>query len=357
MQGHDVVVIGASAGGVEAIGRLIRRLPADLPAAVFVVLHIAPHSPGMLPQILSRSAMLPVVSPNGREPIRAGRVYVARPDRHMILEPGYVLSTRGPRENRHRPAIDVLFRSAASAYGPRVVGVILSGTLDDGAAGLRDIKQRGGITLAQDPDEATYPDMPSNAIATGSVDHVLRIEAIVERVAALVRDRLEDSTVTEDEPNQLEAEIETAKFNPEGMEDALAHGRPSAFSCPECGGVLWQLDDQDILRYRCRVGHAYSAQSLAAEQGYALEEALWAALRALEENEALARNLAERARKGGSARLAARYEERADEVGQHASLLRSVLVNTRLGEPHRSEALNPEEAAHPPGAASRRRDR
>ena len=186
-QGHDVVVIGASAGGIEGLTRIAKRLPADLPAALFVVLHVSPSGPSAMPAILSRSGPLPAVHPHGDEPIERGKIYVAPPDHHLLIEADRVLLGRGPRENRMRPGIDVLFRSAALAYGPRVIGVVLSGYLDDGAAGLLAIKQRGGVALVQDPDDAPCPSMPRAAIKAVTPDHVERIDELAALIDRLVR--------------------------------------------------------------------------------------------------------------------------------------------------------------------------
>src|SRR3954470_2925577 len=178
MPSHDIIVIGASAGGVETLKALVRGLPAELPAAVFVVLHVAPGGPGYLPQILAKAGPLPASFPEDGEAIANGRIYVAPPDHHLLLEPGRVRVVRGPKENRHRPAADPLFRSAAWAYGPRVIGVVLSGTLDDGAAGLWAIKSCGGVAIVQDPEDALFDEMPASALASVDADHVAPLEEL-----------------------------------------------------------------------------------------------------------------------------------------------------------------------------------
>ena len=189
--GRDIIVIGASAGGVEALSQLARHLPADLPAAVFVVLHVPPYSPGLLPRILSRSRTLPASHPADGEAIRNGRITIAPPDHHLLLEGGRIRLTRGPRENGHRPAVDPLFRTAACSFGPRVVGVVLSGTLDDGTAGLAAIKQRDGVAVVQDPDEALYTGMPRSAMESVAVDYCLPINGIAELLVRLAREPFE----------------------------------------------------------------------------------------------------------------------------------------------------------------------
>ncbi len=194
MPGHDIIVIGASAGGVEALTNLVSLLPGELPASLFIVLHVPPHGSSVLPRILGRKSQLPVVHASHGEPILPGRVYVAPPDHHLLIRRGVIHLSRGPRENGHRPALDPLFRSAAVAYGPRVVGVVLSGSLDDGTAGLEAIKQRGGLAMVQDPNEALYPGMPRSAVETVAVDHVAPISELAVLLDHLAHDAVEDES-------------------------------------------------------------------------------------------------------------------------------------------------------------------
>jgi two-component system chemotaxis response regulator CheB len=324
MPGHDIIVVGASAGGVEAISQLTRQLPADLPAAVFVVLHVPAHSPSHLPQILSRKGSLPALHPADGEVISHGRIYIARPDFHMLLEPGRVRLTRGPRENGHRPAVDPLFRTAARAFGPRVVGVILSGTLDDGAAGLAAIKQRGGLAIVQDPEEALYPGMPRSALEVVEIDHSLPVSAIAEVLVRLAH----EPVASPDAPpsNGMEIESQMAAFNMDAIEDENRPGQPSTFACPDCGGTLWELTEGDLIRFRCRVGHAWTANGLVAEQSNGIEMALWTALRALEERAALCIRVAERMGSRGLEASAARFRDQATDSKRRAAILRQVLI-------------------------------
>jgi two-component system, chemotaxis family, protein-glutamate methylesterase/glutaminase len=326
MPGHDIIVIGASAGGVEAISQLARQLPADLPAAIFVVLHVPAHSPSHLPQILNREGGLTALHPDDGEVIHQGRIYIAPPDFHMLLEPGRVRLTRGPRENGHRPAVDPLFRTAARASGPRVVGVVLSGTLDDGTAGLAAIKQRGGVTVVQDPDEALYPGMPRSALEVVAVDHTLPVASIAELLARLAHEPAEDPASLPP-PNDLIRESQMAAFNLDAIEDENRPGHPSAFACPDCSGTLWELTEGDLIRFRCRVGHAWSANGLVAEQSESIETALWTALRALEERASLCTRVAERMRARGLAISAERFLEQAVDSRKRAAILRQVLVS------------------------------
>ena len=327
MAERNIIVIGCSVGGVEALQRLVAPLPRDLPAAVFVVLHLAPQSTSVLPEILTRAGSLKALHPRDGESIRSNRIYVAPPDNHLLIEDGRVRVMRGPKENRHRPAIDPLFRSAARWYGPRVIGVVLTGSLDDGTAGLLAIKKRRGIAIVQDPADAFCGDMPRSAIETVAVDYV----EPVDRIPGLLEE-LTSVAVAENgagKSSRLKKETEIAELNMDAIEDENRPGIPSPFACPECGGVLWEMDGEEMLRFRCRVGHAYTATSLGVEQAEAVEGALWAAMRALEEGASLARRMAENAAKGQRARLEERYRERAESKMQQAEVLRKLIVESK----------------------------
>jgi two-component system chemotaxis response regulator CheB len=286
MPDHGIVVVGASAGGVEALADLATSLPDNLPAAVFVVLHLPATGTSALPEILRRHGPLPAAHVRDGEPIQSGRVYVAPPDHHVVLRTGHVHLSRGPRENGHRPAIDPLFRSAAREYGTRVIGVVLSGTLDDGTAGLLAIKSRGGVAVVQDPEDALYTGMPGNALEHVQVDHVASAASMGKLLASLIANLAEPPPAPALSDMQVEVEMEG--FSLEAFEGTHP-GRPSGFSCPDCNGVLWQIQDGGLERYRCRVGHAWSPESLLTQQSEALEAALWVALRSPEERAALAR--------------------------------------------------------------------
>jgi two-component system, chemotaxis family, protein-glutamate methylesterase/glutaminase len=333
MADHDIVVVGASAGGVEALVRLVKSLPSDLPAAVFIVLHVPAAASSALPEILTRHGPLPASHAKGGEPIEPGRIYVAPPDRHLMLKPEHVHLSTGPRENGHRPAIDPLFRSAARVFGARTVAVVLSGALDDGTAGMLAVKRRGGVTMVQDPDDALYQGMPSSAIEHNQVDHVLPANAIAAGIGALARDPdAEPASDVQAEPEPLKVEDEMADLSMSAIK-ADNPGRPSAFSCPDCNGVLWELHDGNLIRFRCRVGHAWSPESLLSEQREQLEAALWIALRSLEERASLARRLAGPARQRGHRITATRFEEQAEESGHAAELVRRLLIERdSLGE-------------------------
>lgn len=343
MAGHDIIVIAASAGGVETLTELIRELPAELPAAIFIALHVPAHSPSLLPQILSRQGRLPAEHPGDGEAIRPGRIYIAPPDRHLLLEPGRIRLTRGPHENGHRPAADPMFRTAALAYGPRVVGVVLSGTLDDGTAGLAAIQQRGGVTVVQDPDDALYSGMPRSALEAVQVDYCLPLAGIAGLIARLA----DEPALVPDPPpdsDEMETEGRIAAFDLQTIEDERLPGRPSGFACPDCGGTLQELHDGALTRYRCRVGHAWSANGLVAEQSQGIEMALWTALRALEERAALCSRVAERMGQRGLEASAARFRDLAGDSRQRAALLRDVLLAGPSATDEPGAALGPSSA-------------
>ena len=354
MANHEIIVIGASAGGVEALAALVQGLPADLPASLFVVLHLGPHSASVLPQILSQKGTLPARHARDGEAIELGRIYVAPPDRHLLVRHGRVRVSLGPKENSLRPAADPLFRSAAQAYGRRVVGVVLSGTLDDGTAGLQAIKSRGGVTIVQDPRDALFAGMPRSALEGVTIDHCL---PITEIAPLLVRLAYEPVKGGGEQPmsDEYEKEAEIAEFDLSVIQDdAHRPGVPSGFACPDCGGALWELHEGELIRYRCRVGHAWSPSSLLAEQSEALESALWTALRALEERAALSERVAERFALRGHSRPTVRFREQAAESRRRAALIRQVLLNgepdaeTAAGTPAEAEAAKLKEGADEP---------
>ena len=332
-QRHDIVVVGASAGGVEALKELAGLLPAALPAAVLVVLHVPAHGHSVLPDILTRRGPLPAAHAVDGEPVLPGKIYVAPPDHHLLVRDGRILLTRGPAENNHRPAIDALFRSAARAYGPRVVGVVLSGTLDDGTAGLQTIKSCGGMALVQDPNEAVFTGMPLSAIENVAVDKVQTLAGLAQTLTSLA-----GSPATQKEiavTPQLDEDVAVAEMDL-GRLDDRTEGKPSGFSCPDCHGVLWEIAEGGLVRYRCRVGHAYSPHSLLASQSENLEEALWVALRALEESAAMAERLQSRAAERGHTLSAHQFESQAADARLRAKIIHDVLLGGQIIAPSHS---------------------
>ncbi len=328
MAQRDLVVVGASAGGVDALMRLARGVDPNLPAAVLVVLHVPPDSHSNLPLILSRSGALPASHAVDGQRIEPGRILVAPPDRHLLVDDGRVRVTRGPHENLHRPAVDVLFRSAAIAHGSRTIGVVLSGALDDGAFGLRILAAAGAITVVQDPSDAIVPSMPQSALEAARIDHVLPADAIGQQLSSLLLADTGRDTMDDHARESLAAENDMSAIR-DGP-SATAPGTPSTFGCPDCGGVLWEVGDKTELRFRCRVGHAYTARSLLAAENAGLEDALWAALRALEEQEALTRRLLAHGWPGTSDGVRDRLEERARTLQARTAVLRQFLLSPGL---------------------------
>ena len=354
MAKRNIIVVGASAGGVETLSKLVAGLPADFNAAVFIALHVSAHGKSMMPEILSRAGALPARHPEDGEEIREGRIYVAPPDRHLLVKRGRVRVVRGPRENGHRPAIDPLFRTAAKAYGRRVIGVVLSGMLDDGTAGLRAVKAQGGLAVVQSPADAVYASMPRSAIEHAPVDFVAPVVELPGLLTSLTQEEVEEAmpgdaeqnteqnrgrNTGEDTGEALSYEADVAEFDVDAVERENKPGVPSSFSCPECGGVLWEID-RELPRFRCRVGHAFTGQSLLAEQTGALETALWTALTALEETAALSTKLHRRALEHGHDASALRFSERARAAQEHARVIRQTLLSeTEVVEPQGAEAI------------------
>jgi two-component system chemotaxis response regulator CheB len=346
MPAHDIIVIGASAGGVELALALAGKLPDDLPAAVFIVIHISPSADSVLPQLLRRHTRLRVAHAKNGDPVEHGRIYVAPPDQHLTIRRGRVELTVGPRENGHRPAVDSLFRSAAQSYGPRVVGIVLSGNLDDGTAGAIEIHKGGGIVIAQEPAEALYPSMPQSVIKVAGADYVAGLDAIAKLMSDLSR-----TPVLEEEPpmSRHEEELQDCGPNdpkPEGAglsaaantDPQVGHGfgaadvmesetgSASGFTCPECHGALWETRDGQLSGYRCRVGHTFTNHALLAEQSRSLEAAMWTAYTALEEHASFVRRLVARNEQRGNLFTVSRLSERARELDRRATLIKSVLA-------------------------------
>ena len=336
MTTRDIVVMGASAGGVQAFQALVRALPSDFPGSVFIVMHMSADAPGLLPVILNREKGMPVIHATDGTPLGRSRIYVAPPDHHLLLERGYMRVTRGPRENRHRPAIDPLFRSAARAYGRRVVGVLLTGLLDDGTSGLQMIKARGGVSIVQDPEEAQYGSMPANALEHDSPDYSLPIAEIVRLLVRLVRRPAEARPIAMPEVD-LNHEIKAAEADMSVINGEDNPGAPSAYSCPECNGVLWEVREGEVVRFRCRVGHAYTLKSLGTAKSEALEGALWTALRSLEERASLEKRLADSAREQNHVMTAERFDQSSGEKQKQAQVIRDMLVGTQEPEVERAE--------------------
>ena len=325
MSTKDIVVVGASAGGIEALKTIAGGLPEDFPASVFVVLHVSPESPGILADILDRAGPLPAKHAIDGERIQPGRIYVAPPDRHLVIEPNRVRLTRGPKENRFRPAVDPLFRSAAQVYGPRVIGVILTGYLDDGAAGLRAVKQLGGTAVVQDPHEALAPSMPASAMRQMRVDHCLPVAELAPLLARLTSTPVEEEGAYE-VSEEMSIEVRIAKEETALDAGVLKLGEPSIYACPECHGVLLQLKDAGPTRFRCHTGHAYSVESLLAEINENVEDSLWNAIRAIEESVLLMNHMAEHPSEGDGGDTAGHFARKAREAQRRADSVRQAVM-------------------------------
>src|SRR4051794_203515 len=352
MPHRDIVVIGASAGGLRALTAIVERLPRDLEASVFVVVHTRADGQGVLPGILERVCALPVAFARSGERVARGRVYVCRPDVHLLLERGRVHEVRGPLENGFRPAIDPLFRTAARQYGPRVVGVILSGALSDGAFGLSVVKQHGGVAIVQDPDEAIISSMPRHAMKAVEVDCVLPAADIAAVIDQLSRDDVKGEERMR-RPRDLEPQLPSEDTSIGTMLERY-HG-PSPLSCPDCGGALWEVQEGRVVRYQCHVGHQYAPDTLELEQRAAVEGALWTAVRVLEEHAELKERMARRAEKTGLEHVSEGFTEGARHAHRQAQHLRSLLF-TADAPGARAEAADapPRRARRPARPAAKR---
>lgn len=330
---RDIVVIGTSTGGLEALRQLVAGLPSGFKAAVLVVMHIGPHD-SILPSLLARTSVLPVRQARHGDLVEAGRILIAPPDFHLtVVRDGArcgVVLARTAKENHTRPAIDPLFRAAAAAFGARAIGVILTGALDDGTAGLAAIKACGGVAMVQDPSEALAPDMPSSAIDSVGVDHVLKLDEIPAALLRVIEANAQGGAASAaDLPQAVPPWVEAEnRFGMEGVEmhrlEELA--KPSTFTCPDCHGTLWELNDQHPRRFRCHTGHAYSERNLVALQGDLVEDSLWGALRALQEKEMLLRRMADDALRNKQIAASLDYSAQARQAQHSAEILRGLLM-------------------------------
>jgi two-component system, chemotaxis family, protein-glutamate methylesterase/glutaminase len=319
VKGLPIIVMGSSAGGLDALKRLVAQLPRDFPAPIFVVNHMAADGDaGILSRALSRIGELPCSQARDEEEFRPGHIYVAPADHHMLLDTDVIRITKGARENRARPAIDPLFRSAAVAHGNRVTGVILTGYLDDGTAGLNAVHRCGGICVVQDPDDAAYPDMPRSALRATAVDHCVPLDELGALLTELVH-RSPGPRVAVPDDVALEARIARSVLSDLPSVNTLGHQVP--FNCPDCGGVLWEIEAVESLRFRCHTGHAFTVAMLREAQESKIEETLWYALRQFEERKNLLRKMADRSNGSSSESL----EKRAEESEVHIERIRAML--------------------------------
>ncbi|MFE1746357.1 chemotaxis protein CheB [Coleofasciculus sp. H7-2] len=329
MPGHDIIVIGTSAGGLKALSTIVSGLPTDINTVFFIVQHLAADKPSILPQILEDVGSLPASHPTDGEKIKTGRIYIAPPDHHLLVNSGVMRVVRGPQENRFRPAIDALFRSAARTYGSRVVGVVLTGYLDDGTVGLQAVKKRGGLAIVQDPKEAEYPSMAKSALRYVKVDYCIPLAEIPDllvRLASVPAVEEEAYPVTKDieiESNIAEQAMNTKDF----LKNVEQIGTRTTYTCPECNGSIWQIGKEEPSRFRCHIGHSFTANVFLSEQTQNVENALWSAVRAMEEKVTFSRQMAERMKNYNLQKAATKYEDHAESLDKEVSLIREIILN------------------------------
>jgi two-component system, chemotaxis family, protein-glutamate methylesterase/glutaminase len=333
-----VVAIGASAGGVKALATLTEALPKGFPAAVLVVCHMSPSGPNLLPQVLARGSSLPVLAAQDDLEIEAGKVYVSVPDRHLMLDGSHLRLTRGPKENRTRPAIDVLFRSVASSRGPQAIGVVLTGYLDDGAAGLWTIKDVGGQAIVQDPEDADVPDMPLASLLYVTPEVIAPLAQLPDALLRAVR--LSESRAMPSLPSDQRLEIETAIARGDNALAAgsLRLGPPSSLTCPECGGAMAEINESARIRFRCHTGHAYSVLTLLSDIDRCIDQSLWHALRSIEERALLLAKLQTEAENGNKREEASKAAQALQDTRKRGDILRQLLLDEQalghaIGEP------------------------
>jgi two-component system chemotaxis response regulator CheB len=328
LAGHNIIVIGTSAGGLKALSAVLSELPADLGAAIFVVQHLAADRESLLPKLLGDICDLPVSTPIDGATFETGQVYVAPPDHHLLVKKDTVRVMRGPQENRFRPSIDALFRSAARAHGSRVIGVVLTGYLDDGTVGLQAIKKRGGITVVQDPAEAEHPSMPRTALRYVKVDHSVPIAKAGALLIRLVETKPATQKAHPTTPEiEIESQIAEQLMNTkEFLENVQEIGTLTPYTCPDCHGAIWQLGEEEPLKLRCHVGHSFTGEVFTTAQSQSVENALWSAVRVMEEKVTFSRQLAARKRKQRLRKAADSYEKEASALDEELTRIRDLII-------------------------------
>lgn len=323
MEKRNIIVIGGSTGAFEAFKKIIKNLPADLDASIFIVWHMSASLRGILPEVLNKLNSIKAAHAYDNEPIESNRIYVAPPDHHLLIEEGRVRITHGPKENRFRPAVDPLFRSAAYTYGKRVIGVVLSGGLDDGTAGLWRVKHSGGLAIVQDPTDAEAPSMPENALREVEVDYCVSIADMPALLVSLSQEKIPNTEVMKDKKTEIEINI-AAEAN--GLKQgSLDIGVLSPYTCPECHGVLSKIMDGNLSRFRCHTGHAYSADTLMASLTEKIEDSLYSAVRGMDESILLLNHIGDHYAEANQPKLASVYFKKAKEAGQRSDLVREAV--------------------------------
>ena len=319
MAKRNIIVIGASAGGVYALKELVALLPHDFDATIFLVVHVSPHSPSYLPEILNHSGPIKAVHPKDGELIQPGMIYIAPPDHHLLIEYEQVIVKKGPKENRFRPSIDALFRSAAYTYGPRVIGIVLTGMLDDGTSGMWSVKRLGGICIVQEPEEAMYASMPNHVMEYVDVDYVIPVNKMGLLLSDLITEQVPDEpNLIQEELKRIEAEVNIAAQDNAFDMGILDMGELTPLTCPECNGALISIKEGKLIRYRCHTGHAYTANSLLAETTKVVEESFWKGIRALEETVILLEQSGQHFAEGGNKTVSEQFLQKSRETKERA---------------------------------------
>lgn len=328
---RDIVVIGASAGGLPALMEIVAALPGDFPAAIFVVQHIPAYSVSHLPQILDRLGPLQAVLAKDGDAIRPGHIYVASPDQHILIEEGKIAVKRGPKENRFRPSIDALFRSAAYTYGSRVIGIVLSGVLDDGTSGLWSVKRMGGLALIQDPADAQFPQMPINVQEYVQVDYAVPASQMAALLSRLTTEAAPPQPkLTKKELELLKTEIIIASRDNAFEMGIIGMGELTPFTCPDCHGALTQLKEGKIIRFRCHTGHAFTVSSLLLGVTRSVEDILWQAMRGLEETTMLLNQLGQHFEKEAQRDIAQVFYKKASYIKTQAQVVHDSVLSQEL---------------------------
>jgi len=328
---RDIIVIGSSAGGVKALVEFVKSLSPIFSASIFITQHIAPHTGSMLPDILSMLGPLNAKHPDDGEQIKPGQIYVAPPDHHMLLEEGKVLVKRGPKENRFRPSVDALFRSAAYTYGPRVIGVVLSGYLDDGTSGLWSVKRLGGLTVVQDPDDAAFPAMPTNVLEFVEVDHVVPIAELAALLTKLTAEPApKKPKIKKEHLDLLEIELAIARQDNAFRLGIIDKGELTAFTCPDCHGALTKLIEGNLIRFRCHTGHSYTISALLSEVTESVESIMTQAMRGLEETNMLLNQLGNYFDESKKKEVAELFYQKADDANKQAKLMQDSIFKHQI---------------------------
>jgi two-component system, chemotaxis family, protein-glutamate methylesterase/glutaminase len=334
----ELVVIGASAGGLDGLLTIVTQLPPSLAATVVIVMHTNSAGTSYLPEILGRVSRLPVTLAVDRQKLAGGHILIAPPDFHVLINRRSLSLTRGPRENGFRPAIDPLFRTASRAYQSRVMGVILSGALDDGTYGMKVIKEHGGVTVVQDPEEAQIPSMPLSVLSSVKVDHVLSASAIASAIVESVTGERRNKVVAMKHRKEPEPQDRATTTQVEEMVETF--GPPSGMTCPDCGGALWEVAEKGLVRYRCHVGHQFTGDGLDSALHDTVEGALWTAVRVLEEQAAMKQRMAERAQGAGLSMVREGFEAGSKDSHRQAQAIRELLFSRKATKP--AEAVRAE---------------